>query len=169
MAFGPIEDESTGKQPKPVVFTLVHRVLLLASYYLLPDLPIGLVVPPFLDPTFSSLRPYLTLSGFTLLLKLLKFLARLMALPSLFFCGSPSWEAVSKAKQAQLRSSIGLNLGFRFPCDGQSAVPNGIGNKATLPPTATKSPPPQVKLVLVVARLIVGSVLRYSLSLATRG
>ncbi|KAL1348478.1 hypothetical protein AAHE18_07G082100 [Arachis hypogaea] len=33
----------------------------------------------------------------------------------------------------------------------KSAVPNGIGNKATLPPTATKSPPPQVKLVLVVA------------------
>lgn len=42
MAFGPIEDESTGKQPKPVVFTLVHRVLLLASYYLLPDLPMKL-------------------------------------------------------------------------------------------------------------------------------
>lgn len=39
MAFGPIEDESTGK---PVVFTLVHRVLLLASYYLLPDLPMKL-------------------------------------------------------------------------------------------------------------------------------
>ncbi|KAK8934159.1 Photosystem I P700 chlorophyll a apoprotein A2 [Platanthera zijinensis] len=30
------------------------------------------------------------------------------------------------------------------------AVPNGIGNKATLPPTAINSPPPQVKLVLVV-------------------
>ena len=24
-----------------------------------------------------------------------------------------------------------------------SIVPNGIGNKATLPPTATKSPPPK--------------------------
>ena len=38
-------------------------------------------------------------------------------------------------------------------CDGlkKSAVPNGIGNKATLPPTATNSPPPHVKLVLVVA------------------
>nr|GLL19850.1 conserved hypothetical protein [Ipomoea trifida] len=35
----------------------------------------------------------------------------------------------------------------------KSAVPNGIGTKATLPPTATKSPPPppQVKLVLLVA------------------
>ena len=36
-------------------------------------------------------------------------------------------------------------------CTKKSAVPNGIGNKATLPPTATKSPPPQVKLVLVIA------------------
>ncbi|KAK8559012.1 hypothetical protein V6N12_042301 [Hibiscus sabdariffa] len=33
----------------------------------------------------------------------------------------------------------------------KSTVPNGIGNKATLPPTATKSPHPQVKLVLAVA------------------
>jgi hypothetical protein len=35
----------------------------------------------------------------------------------------------------------------------KSAVPNGIGNKATLPPTATNSPPPQVKLVLAVLNL----------------
>ncbi|KAF1876951.1 hypothetical protein Lal_00033876 [Lupinus albus] len=28
--------------------------------------------------------------------------------------------------------------------------PTDLGNKATLPPTTTKSPPPQVKLVLVV-------------------
>ncbi|KAL3513347.1 hypothetical protein ACH5RR_026064 [Cinchona calisaya] len=34
---------------------------------------------------------------------------------------------------------------------GEKKIPNGIGNKATLLPTATKSPPPQVKLVLSVA------------------
>ena len=33
----------------------------------------------------------------------------------------------------------------------KSAVPNEIGNKATFPPTDTKSTPPQVKLVLLVA------------------
>ncbi|GMN52631.1 hypothetical protein TIFTF001_021777 [Ficus carica] len=36
-------------------------------------------------------------------------------------------------------------------------VPNGIGNKATLMPTATKSPPPQVKLVLVVHNILLNS------------
>lgn len=38
---------------------------------------------PLFGQTLIGSRPYLTLSGFTLLLKLLKFLARLMPLPSL--------------------------------------------------------------------------------------
>jgi hypothetical protein len=41
------------------------------------------------------------------------------------------------------------------------AVPNGIGNKATLPPTATNSPPPQVKLVLAVSPGAVTQVLKH--------
>lgn len=41
-----------------------------------------------------------------------------------------------------------IRQSFKY-CAPESAVPNEIGNKATLSPTATKSLPPQVKLVLV--------------------
>lgn len=43
----------------------------------------ALKLSPLFGQTLIGSRPYLTLSGFTLLLKLLKFLARLMPLPSL--------------------------------------------------------------------------------------
>lgn len=45
MAFGPIEDESTGKQPKPVVFTYFSSSSPSAGFLLfalLPDLPMKL-------------------------------------------------------------------------------------------------------------------------------
>lgn len=43
----------------------------------------ALKISPLFGQTLIGSSPYLTLSGFTLLLKLLKFLARLMPLPSL--------------------------------------------------------------------------------------